>query len=92
MSNRINQKIIKLIIYQGAPSMPAPSDELKELIKETRELSNYIAELKRKRNRVNDEIERDQLTEEIKMRQHQALFYIDKMENVNKLVEAKKEK
>ena len=64
--------------------MPAPSDELKELIKETKELSNYIAELKRKRNRVKDETERDRLTEEIKMRQQQALFYIDKMDNINK--------
>jgi len=43
-----------------------------------------FASLKQRRNRVNDESEKAQLTQEIKMRQHQALFYIEKMENVSR--------
>jgi len=63
--------------------VPAPPDELKELIKETKDLSAYIATLKRRRNRATDEIEKTRLTEEIKMRQFQALFYMEKMDNLN---------
>jgi hypothetical protein len=36
---------------------------------------------------VTDEAEIERLTEEIKMRQYQALFYIEKMENLNKEIE-----
>jgi hypothetical protein len=36
---------------------------------------------------VTDEAEIERLTEEIKLRQHQALFYLEKMENVNKTIE-----
>jgi len=64
--------------------MSDPLEELKELSNETKELSAYIAILKRRRNRAKDESEKERLTEEIKMRQFQALFYIEKMENVNK--------
>ena len=64
--------------------MSDPPDELKELIKETKELSAYIAVLKRKRNRVKDESEKERLTEEIKTRQFQALFYMEKMDNLHK--------
>ena len=68
--------------------MPAPPDELKELIKETKELSAYIATLKRRRNRANDESEKAQLTQEIKTRQFQALFYMEKMDNLHKEIES----
>ncbi len=51
---------------------------------EANELSAYIATLKRRKNRVKDESEKERLTEMIKMRQHQALFYIEKMENVSR--------
>ena len=36
---------------------------------------------------VADEAERNRLTEEIKMRQYQALFYIEKIKNLNKEIE-----
>lgn len=67
--------------------MPAPPDELKELIKETKELSAYVSTLKRRRNRAKGKSEKARLTEEIKTRQFQALFYIEKMENVNKEID-----
>ncbi len=60
------------------------SEELLTLIEETKQLSNFIAELKHKANRMDAGPEKDKVLKEIKMRQHQALFYIDKMENVSK--------
>ncbi len=72
--------------------MSDPLEELKELSWETRQLFAYIGKLKDDKTMVTDEAERNQLTEEIKMRQWQALFYIEKMKNVNKLVEAKGDK
>ncbi len=64
--------------------MAKTNDELLTLSFETKELSSYIATLKRKRNRAKDESEKERLTEEIKMRQFQALFYMEKMENMNR--------
>ena len=64
--------------------MTKTNDELLKLSNETKELSSYIAILKRKRNRANDESEKERLTQEIKMRQFQALFYMEKMENISK--------
>ncbi len=60
------------------------SEELLTLIEETKQLSNYIADLKYKANRMVPGPEKEKTLKEIKMRQHQALFYIDKMENVSK--------
>jgi len=60
------------------------NDELLKLTKEVRELSDHIASLKRKKNELPDGPEKDQLTEYIKMRQFQALFYLEKMENLAK--------
>ncbi len=40
--------------------------------------------MKRKANRMDDGDKKDKLKEEIKMRQFQALFYMEKMENVSK--------
>jgi hypothetical protein len=65
-------------------TMAKTNDELLTLSFETKELSSYIATLKRKRNRAKDESEKERLTEEIKMRQFQALFYMEKMENMNR--------
>ena len=64
--------------------MSDPAKELLTLSNETKELSAYIATLKRRRNRAKDESEKERLTEEIKMRQFQALFHMEKMENISK--------
>ncbi len=64
--------------------MTKTNDELLKLSNEARELSAYIASLKQRRNRVKDESEKERLTVEIKMRQYQAPFYIEKMGNVDK--------
>lgn len=60
------------------------NDELLKLTKEVRELSDYIASLKRRKNELPDGPEKDRLSEDIKMRQFQALFYLEKMENLAK--------
>ena len=57
---------------------------LSELKGEVKELSAYIASLKRKQNRINEGPEKEVLKGEIRMRQHQALFYITKIENLAK--------
>ncbi len=44
----------------------------------------FIAELNHKANRMDACPEKELVLKEIKMRQHQALFYIDKMDNVSK--------
>jgi hypothetical protein len=54
--------------------MSDPAQELMELSLETRQLSAYIGKLKDDKTMVTDEAERNRLTEEIKMRQWQALF------------------
>ncbi len=64
--------------------MADESDELLKLTKEVRELSDHIAMLKRKKNTMPEGPEKEQLAEDIKMRQFQALFYLEKMENLAK--------
>ena len=64
--------------------MGKQSDELLKLSAEAKELSEHIARLKRKMNRMPDGPEKDKLSEDIKMRQFQALFYVEKMENLSK--------
>lgn len=64
--------------------MAGESDELLKLTREVRELSDHIARLKRKKNRLPEGPEKMQLDEDIKMRQFQALFYLEKMENLAK--------
>ncbi len=59
-------------------------DELLKLTVEVRELSDHIANLKRKKNRMPEGPDKDKLQENIKMRQFQALFYLEKMENLSK--------
>jgi len=67
--------------------MSDPARELMELSLETRQLSAYIGKLKDDRTMVTDEAERNRISEKIKMRQWQVLFYIEKMKNVNKEIE-----
>jgi hypothetical protein len=64
--------------------MSDSAQELMELSLETRQLPAYIGKLKDERTMVTDEAEKERLTEEIKMRQFQVLFYMEKMKNVNK--------
>ncbi len=59
------------------------NSELLDLSQEVKCLSDYIAMLKRKKNILSDGPEKLELDKEIKMRQHQALFYISKMDNIN---------
>jgi hypothetical protein len=69
--------------------MSDSAQELMELSLQTRQLSAYIGKLKDDRTMVTDEAEKERLTEEIKMRQFQVLFYMEKMKNVNKEIENK---
>ncbi len=62
--------------------MSNENDERLKLSKEVKALSAYIAALQQKLNRLEAGSEKDQLAKEIKMRQNQALFYIDKIENL----------
>ena len=64
--------------------MTKSHEELIKLSEEVKQLSAEIAAMKRKANRMDVGDEKDQLKEEIKMRQFQALFYIETMENVTK--------
>lgn len=66
----------------GESSMPDPNEERLKLSREVKELSAHIASLKRTWNRLEGGVEKDRLAKEINMRQHQALFYIDKIENL----------
>ncbi len=61
--------------------MTKSHEELIKLSEEAKQLSAEIASMKRKANRMVDGVEKDQLKEEIKMKQWQVLFYIEKMEN-----------
>jgi hypothetical protein len=69
--------------------MSDSDQELMELSLETRQLSAYIGKLKDDRTMVTDEAERNRISEKIKMRQFQVLFYMEKMKNVNKEIENK---
>jgi hypothetical protein len=71
--------------------MSDPLEELMELSMGTRQLSAYIGKLKDDKTMVTDEAEIERLTEEIKVRQYQVLFYMDKMENVNKSIKESSE-
>lgn len=59
-------------------------DELKKLSFEARELSKEIGALKRKLNETTSKADRLELKSKIKHKQYQALFYIDKIENLSK--------
>jgi len=59
------------------------NNELLELSIETKKLSDQIGRLKRKKNRLEEGPEKNKLLEEIKLLQYQALFCLEKMENLN---------
>ena len=60
------------------------NDELLRLTEEAKQLSAKIASIKRKANRMDDGVEKDKLIKDIKDKQFQALFYIEKMNNISK--------
>lgn len=60
--------------------MSKENDERLKLSNEVKELSAHIAFLKRERNKLEPGSEKNRPAREIKTRQHQALFYIDKNE------------
>ncbi len=64
--------------------MNKPTEDILTLSQEVREISNEIGVLKRKKNRMADNEEKERLRQDIKIKQYQALFYIEKMENLNK--------
>jgi len=64
--------------------MTKSHEELIKLSEEVKQLSAEIATMKRSANRMDDGAEKDLLKEEIKMRQFQALFYMEKMENASR--------
>lgn len=66
----------------GDNSMSDPNEERVKLSREVKELTAHIASLKRALNALENGPEKDLLREEIRMRQHQALLYIDKIENL----------
>lgn len=64
--------------------MPKPNDELIKLSEEVKQLSAEIASMKRKANKIDDGAEKDKLIKDIKDKQFQVLFYIEKMNNISK--------
>ena len=60
------------------------SENLSVLSEEMREISNEIAVMKREKNRMADGPEKEQMIINIKDKQFQALFYLEKMENIAK--------
>lgn len=64
--------------------MIEPTDNLDTLAQEAKALSGEIASMKRRANLMEPGPEHDQLRHEIKMKQYQALFYIEKMENLSR--------
>ena len=65
------------------------TEDLDQLAKEAKTLSNEIGMLKERCNRMPEGDSKDQLKAEIKSKQFQALFYVEKIENLSK---AKKKK
>ncbi len=64
--------------------MNKPTEDILTLSQEVREISNQIGALKRKKNLMLDGEEEERLREIIKMKQYQALFYIEKMGDLSK--------
>ena len=61
------------------------TEDLGQLAMEAKALSNEISVLKRKSNRMPEGNSKDQLKTEIKVKQFQALFYLEKIENLTKV-------
>lgn len=64
--------------------MNKPTENMLILSQEVREISGQIGTMKRQKNRATDNEEKERLCEAIKIKQYQALFYIEKMSNLNK--------
>ena len=73
---------LSVTMIVGESSLPDLNEERLKFSREVKELSAHIASLERTWNRIEGGAEKDRLAKEIKMRQHQALFYIDKIENL----------
>ena len=61
------------------------TEDLDQLAKEAKTLSNEIGMLKKKYNQMPEGDSKDQLKAEIKDKQFQALFYVEKIENLSKV-------
>ncbi len=64
--------------------MNRPTEDLLTLSQEVKELSNQIGAMKRQKNEMIEGQEKEKLREDIKIKQYQALFYIEKMGNMSK--------
>jgi len=64
--------------------MDKPIEEILTLSQEVRKISDEIADMKRKKRVMTDGEVKEKLREDIKMKQYQALFYIEKMGNLSK--------
>ncbi len=64
--------------------MNKPTEEILTLSQEVKEISNQIGAMKRQKNEMVDGREKERLREDIKIKQYQALFYIEKMGNLSK--------
>ena len=64
--------------------MNKPIEDLLILSQEVKEISNEIGKMKRNKNMMADGEEKEKLKDDIKMKQYQALFYVEKMGNLNK--------
>ena len=60
------------------------TEDLDQLAIEAKALSNEIGVLKKKCNRMPEGDSKEQLKTEIKSKQFQALFYVEKIENLSK--------
>ncbi len=58
-------------------------EQLQQLITETKVISSEIATLKKEFNRMPAGTDKLKLKEQIVFKQHQALFYLEKMANLN---------
>ena len=65
------------------PGTEGINKEILDLSIEAKKISNQIGMLKRKKKRLEDGPEKDKIQNEIKTLQYQALFYLEKMENLN---------
>jgi len=64
--------------------MNKPTEDILTLSQEIREISDEIGAMKRKKRVMADGVEKKGLKEDIKIKQYQALFYIEKMGNLSK--------
>ncbi len=64
--------------------MNRPTEEILTLTQEVKEISNQIGAMKRQENEMAEGQEKEKLREDIKIKQYQALCYIEKMGNMGK--------